>query len=150
LVPKRRSPIEKPCRTASGWPSVDDGRGERDYRDVFAEPLPCVLAAPHGSCIVDELDRNCPRPRSKQAASGASNVIEGKWVVRRPFKELPLTAESSRVTKSRSSSNGVDKRQMRVSRLGTDGSLPPDYQVFGELRDFRSPLRAAASGAASG
>ena len=70
--------------------------------------------------------------------------------MRRPFKELPLTAESSRVTKSRSSSNGVDKRQMRVSRLGTDGSLPPDYQVFGELRDFRSPLRAAASGAASG
>ena len=40
--------------------SVDAGCGERDYRDVFAEPLPCVSAVLHGSCTVGELDRNCP------------------------------------------------------------------------------------------
>ncbi|HEY1909408.1 MAG TPA: hypothetical protein VGG73_00685, partial [Vicinamibacterales bacterium] len=27
-------------------------------------------------------------------------------------------------------SSGLDKRQMRLSRLGTDSSLPPDYQGF--------------------
>jgi hypothetical protein len=40
--------------------SIDAVRGERDYRDVFAELLPCVLAALHGSCTVAELDRNLP------------------------------------------------------------------------------------------
>lgn len=40
--------------------SIDAVRGERDYRDVFAEPLPCVLAALRGSCTVAELDRNLP------------------------------------------------------------------------------------------
>jgi len=74
--PSTAGPFDPDCEWLAY--SVDAGRGERDYRDVFAEPLPCVSAALHGSCTVGELDRNCPRPRLKQAASAASNIIEGK------------------------------------------------------------------------
>jgi hypothetical protein len=43
--------------------SIGAGRGERDYREVFAEALPRVLAALRGSCTVSELDRNLPSDR---------------------------------------------------------------------------------------
>jgi transglutaminase-like putative cysteine protease len=43
--------------------AIDPARGERDYRDVYAEPLPCVLSALRGSANVAELDRNLPADR---------------------------------------------------------------------------------------
>lgn len=43
--------------------SIDAVRGERDYREVYPEPLPCVLAALRGSRTVAELDRNLPPDR---------------------------------------------------------------------------------------
>ena len=43
--------------------SIDTARGERDYRDVYAEPLLCVLKALRGSCTVAALDRNLPPDR---------------------------------------------------------------------------------------
>jgi len=39
---------------------IDPVRGERDYRDVFSEPLPCVLAALRTSRTVVELDCKLP------------------------------------------------------------------------------------------
>jgi hypothetical protein len=65
--PSTAGPFDPDCEWLAY--SVDAGRGERDYRDVFAERLPCVPAALHRSCTVGELDRSCPRPRLKQAAS---------------------------------------------------------------------------------
>ena len=56
--PSTAGPFDPDCEWLAY--SVDAGRGERDYRDVFAEPLPCVSAVLHGSCTVGELDRNCP------------------------------------------------------------------------------------------
>ena len=43
--------------------SIDVARGERDHRDVFAEPLLCVLAALRDSRTMGELDRNLPPDR---------------------------------------------------------------------------------------
>jgi transglutaminase-like putative cysteine protease len=44
--------------------TIDVARGERDYRDVLAEPLHSVLKALHGSRTVFELARNLPPDRS--------------------------------------------------------------------------------------
>jgi len=43
--------------------NIDPARGERDYHEVLAEPLACVLAALRGSRTVAELDRNLPPDR---------------------------------------------------------------------------------------
>ena len=43
--------------------AIDPARGEADYREIYAEPLPCVLAALNGSATVAELDRNLPADR---------------------------------------------------------------------------------------
>jgi len=40
--------------------TIEITRGERDYPDVFSEPLRCVLLALSGSDTVAELDRNLP------------------------------------------------------------------------------------------
>lgn len=60
----------KPATTAAFDPDcerlaydIDPARGERDYRDVLAEPLACVLAALRGSRTIAELDRNLPPDR---------------------------------------------------------------------------------------
>jgi transglutaminase-like putative cysteine protease len=59
--PNTAGPFDPDCERLAY--SIDAGRGERDYRDVFAEPLPCVLAALRGSRTVSELDRNLPPDR---------------------------------------------------------------------------------------
>ena len=43
--------------------AIDPSRGERDYSDVMAEPLACVLAALRGSRTVADLDLNLPADR---------------------------------------------------------------------------------------
>jgi hypothetical protein len=59
--PSTAEPFDPDCERLAY--SIDTGRGERDYRDVFAAPLPSVLAALHGSRTVGELDRNLPPDR---------------------------------------------------------------------------------------
>jgi hypothetical protein len=54
-------PFDSDCKRLAY--SIDAGRGERDYRDVFAEPVPCVLAALRGSRTVSELDHSLPPDR---------------------------------------------------------------------------------------
>ena len=57
----------KPGTTAAFEPDrerlaykIDPTRGERDYREVYADPLPGVMAALRGSATIVELDRNLP------------------------------------------------------------------------------------------
>jgi transglutaminase-like putative cysteine protease len=59
--PNTAAPFDPDCERLAY--SIDAARGERDYREVFAEPLPCVLAALRGSRTVSELDRNLPSDR---------------------------------------------------------------------------------------
>ena len=40
--------------------TIDPARGERDYNEVYAEPLRCVMRTLRGSRTVAELDRNLP------------------------------------------------------------------------------------------
>jgi transglutaminase-like putative cysteine protease len=59
--PSTKAPFDPDCECLAY--SIDTERGERDYRDVLAEPLDCVLAALRGSRTVIELDRNLPGDR---------------------------------------------------------------------------------------
>jgi len=56
--PGTAAPFE-PARERFAF-AIDPGRGERDYREVHAEPLPCVMGALRGSATIAELDRNLP------------------------------------------------------------------------------------------
>ena len=59
--PSTAWPFDPGCeRLAYG---IDVMRGERDYHDVLAEPLPCVLTVLRDSRTVAELDRNLPPDR---------------------------------------------------------------------------------------
>jgi hypothetical protein len=58
------------------------------------------------------------------SAVGLTSVAEPEVRI-----QLPPAASPVR-TAERYGSSGLDKRQMRLSRLGTDSSLPPDYQGF--------------------
>jgi transglutaminase-like putative cysteine protease len=56
--PSTEGPFD-PARERLAY-TVDPARGERDYRSVFAEPLPCVLVALRSSCTVADLERKLP------------------------------------------------------------------------------------------
>jgi transglutaminase-like putative cysteine protease len=56
--PNTAVPFDPDCERLAY--EIDPTRGERDYPDVFAEPLPCVLAALRTNRTVAELDRNLP------------------------------------------------------------------------------------------
>ncbi|MBV9586563.1 MAG: transglutaminase family protein [Alphaproteobacteria bacterium] len=59
--PGTAEPFDPDCERLAY--TIDPTRGERDYADVYPEPLPCVLTALHGSRTVAELDRNLPPDR---------------------------------------------------------------------------------------
>jgi transglutaminase-like putative cysteine protease len=59
--PATAAPFDPDCERPAY--QIDPARSERDYRDVIAEPLACVLTALRGSRTVAELDRNLPPDR---------------------------------------------------------------------------------------
>lgn len=59
--PNTAAPFDPDCERLAY--SIDPAHGERDYHDVYAEPLPCVVNALRGSRTVAELDRNLPPDR---------------------------------------------------------------------------------------
>jgi transglutaminase-like putative cysteine protease len=60
-TPNTAAPFDPDCERLAY--TIDAVRGERDYLDVFAEPLRCVLASLRRSRTVAELDRNLPPDR---------------------------------------------------------------------------------------
>lgn len=59
--PATAAPFDPACERLAY--AIDPGRGEADYHDIHAEPLPVVLAALKQSATVTELDRNLPADR---------------------------------------------------------------------------------------
>jgi hypothetical protein len=59
--PSTKAPFDPDCERLAY--TIDPVRGERDYHDVLAEPLHCVVVALCGSRTVIELDRNLPAER---------------------------------------------------------------------------------------
>jgi transglutaminase-like putative cysteine protease len=59
--PATAAPFDPSCERLAY--AIDPGRGEADYHDIHAEPLPVVLAALKQSATVTELDRNLPADR---------------------------------------------------------------------------------------
>jgi transglutaminase-like putative cysteine protease len=60
-TPNTAAPFEPGCERLAH--DIDVMRGERDYHDVVAEPLPSVVAVLRDSRNVAELDRNLPLDR---------------------------------------------------------------------------------------
>ena len=56
--PATAAPFDPACERLAY--AIDPARGEADYREVYAEPLPGVLAALNGSTTIAALDRNLP------------------------------------------------------------------------------------------